>query len=367
MPALTVLMPVFNGARYLRASIDSVLGQTFEDFELLIVDDASTDESLAIARSYTDHRLRVIAHDRNRGLSASLNHGLEVAATEFIARQDQDDLSSPARLAAQHAFLQDHPDVALLGSQALVIDAGGRPLAPIDRCLEAVTIRWYGLFDNPFVHSSVMFRRSVALQYGGFEGFSQDWALWSRIMDRHGVANLRERLVTYRAHESSIIGALNDTSTGDGYRERFEAGIRDIVTRRIGDVFSADGVSTDDVTLMARFIPGVRVAEIRRFLATFRRLLDLYRRRHPETRTSIDFRRALARQYDAIAYRLIEGSRIDALAVYGAALAVDPAIARDLSWPRAFALLLLGRSGRNKLGRSRSARIARGLRQSHHG
>lgn len=390
-PQVTVLMPVFNGARYLRASIDSILAQTFEDFELLIVDDGSTDDSRAVARSFDDRRIRIVEHDRNRGLSATLNHGLEIAGGDLIARQDQDDLSTPTRLAQQLAFLGHHPDVALLGSQARAIDADGRPLEPVDRPVDDVSIRWYALVDNPFIHSSVMFRRQVAWQQsGGFDGsFSEDWVLWVRIMGGHAVANLPDRLVTYRVHSASIIGSIDsptrsideplrsidepvivasdDRSDKAGNRARFEAGVHELVSRQVREMFAADGVSVDDAALMARFIPGVAAGDLERFLSVFRRLLHLYQERHPACRESADFPRTLARQFDAIAYRIIGGSRTDVVSVYRAALAEDAALWRELSWPRALALVLLGREGRAHLGQSGPARALRAIRQSHHG
>src|SRR5215831_13027957 len=117
-PDVTVLLPVYNGEAYLPATIDSVLAQTYGRFELLIVDDGSTDRTTAIARAYDDPRVRVERFEANRGLSAALNRGLQVAAAPLIARQDADDVSRPDRLEAQVAFLRADDDVALLGSQA---------------------------------------------------------------------------------------------------------------------------------------------------------------------------------------------------------------------------------------------------------
>jgi len=370
VPEVTVLMPVFNGARYLRASIENVLAQSFEDFELLVVDDGSTDGTAAIARSYGDPRVRVISHERNLGLSAALNRGLDAARGGLVARQDADDLSHPSRLATQRAFLTAHPDVALVGSQAAAIDADGRRRAPIDRSLEHLSIRWYGLFDNPFIHTSVMFRRDVIRDCGGFDAafdpYSQDYALWVKVMRAHSVANLPERLVTYRVHESSIIGALDAESRDDAYRARFGAIIRALVADQLLREFGADGVSEEDARLMAGFVLGVPSQALPAFLAVFLRLLSLFRARHPAANRSADFERTLARQFDAIAYRVHPGSRSDTTAVYRAAAAAGPGVLAKLPWPRAAILWLTGRGGRSRLGRSGPARWVRALLGSHH-
>jgi len=363
-------MPVFNGAPHLRASIESVLGQSFRNFELLIVDDGSTDESGEIARSYADPRVRVISHERNLGLSAALNHGLDASRAAIVARQDADDLAAPVRLETQYAFLMLHPDVALVGSQASAIDAAGRPLAPIDRSLEDATIRWYGLFDNPFIHTSAMFRRAVILECGGFEAafdpYSQDYALWIKVMRLHAVANLPGRLVTYRVHQSSIIGALDDRQKDDGYRLRFGRIIHELVTRQVLERFGSEGLDFGDAELMSGFALGVSSDVLPHFLTVFRRLLDLHVQRHPDAAGSADFQRTVARQLDAVAYRVSPGSRADAVMVYRAAAAIGPGVFWKLPWPRVAMLCLTGRGGRARLGRSRPAQLFRILRSLHH-
>ena len=128
-----------------------------------------------------------------------------------------------------------------------------------------------------------------------------------------------------------------------------------------------DGVTAEDMTLMSRFILGVPASDLQRFLSRFRRLLHLYQERHPECRESTDFRRTLARQFDAVAYRTIGGTRTDVASVYGTALAEDPGLWRELSWTRALALIFFGREGRARLGQSGPARALRAIRQSHHG
>ena len=124
-------MSVYNGEKYLREAIESILNQTFTDFEFLIVNDGSTDSSLEIILSYPDERIRVIRNDRNIGLTKSLNKALQQAKGEYIARQDADDISLQNRFEEQLIYLEKHPEVALLGTSAYKIDERGEILAKV--------------------------------------------------------------------------------------------------------------------------------------------------------------------------------------------------------------------------------------------
>ena len=211
-PAVTVLMSVHNGERYLAAAIDSVLTQTFENFEFVIVDDASTDATRSILDAYTDPRIRRLANDSNIGLTKSLNRGLALARAPLVARQDADDVSLPRRLALQVVFMAAHPEIVLVGSRVRVIDESGRRrVGHIDvRAESAVGVRWQLLFSNPFAHSAVMFRlNAVRDALGGYDErfeFNQDFELWSRVIGHFEAANLPDVLVEYRAHADSIAG-----------------------------------------------------------------------------------------------------------------------------------------------------------------
>lgn len=208
-PKVTVLMSVYNGERFLSGALESILAQTWTDFEFLIINDGSTDGSREIILSYDDPRMRLVDNPTNIGLTKSLNRGLELAQGSLIARQDQDDLSCPARLGKQVDFLNNHPEVALLGTRASLIDEWGRRVHnPLTR--RATTLRgieWQFMVYNPFVHSSVMFRREVIwTKLGGYDESleRQDYELWSRVAVACGVANLPEELVKFRIHPDSI-------------------------------------------------------------------------------------------------------------------------------------------------------------------
>lgn len=208
-PVVTVIMPVRDGQRWLSEAIDSVLGQTFSDFELLVIDDGSTDNTPKILAGYQerDARARVITQGRE-GLARALNQGLAQAKGSLIARLDADDAALPERLRRQILYLDKHPETALLGTWAQVIDEQGRvmrrPLTPAtgsDSLTRALARM------NPFIHSSVMFRASVARELGGYRPAfeaAEDYDLWLRISEVSGIAILPEVLVRYRRHATNV-------------------------------------------------------------------------------------------------------------------------------------------------------------------
>jgi glycosyltransferase involved in cell wall biosynthesis len=207
-PKISVILPVYNAQSYLRESIDSILNQTFQDFELIIINDGSTDDSLSIMESYTDQCIRII-NQTNAGLPVSLNRAIAQAQGQYLARQDADDISLPERLAKQVAYLDAHPQCALLGtwSQILVENAA------TDRSLSHPhlngDIQLKLLLFNCFVHSSVMIRKGALETTGLYpedpEKFPpEDYDLWLRIAKHWEVANLPEVLFQYRELPNSI-------------------------------------------------------------------------------------------------------------------------------------------------------------------
>jgi glycosyltransferase involved in cell wall biosynthesis len=207
-PLVSVLLPVYNAQDYLRESIDSILGQTFADFELIIINDGSTDGSKAILDTYSDPRI-VIIDQANAGLPISLNRAIAKAKGKYLARQDADDVSLPTRLAEQVAYLEMHPECALLGTWAKIM----RERKPTDRELKHPTdngeIQVKLMFYNCFVHSSVVIRKATLNQCGVYpedpEKFPpEDYDLWLRIAQVAQVANLPKVLLQYRELPGSI-------------------------------------------------------------------------------------------------------------------------------------------------------------------
>lgn len=357
-PTVSVVMPVHNGARFLRAAMNSILTQTHTDFELVVVDDASNDESAAMVKSYGDGRIRLLQTERQLGVAAALNTGIRASTGDLIARQDADDISEAPRLERQVAAFRARPALALLGTQGTVIDDRDRPLGVIERALEPVSIRWYALFDNAFVHTSVMFRREAVSACGGYSDrpkpFPEDFALWSRMVRRFEVRNLADRLVRYRASAASVTGPLAFGTADSEYASAFADILRGLIADNLVAEFGEAAVA--DAPLLSRFIPGVPAQEVDAFCRAFERRLVEFERRHPVETRSRDFRRTLARQYDALAYRVTPPGRFQSLAVYSHALRRRPALAADLSWSRALLLVTLGQRVRRRAHALRAAR-----------
>lgn len=203
-PRISVIMSVYNGERYLREAIDSILNQTFKDFEFIIVDDGSTDNSLSIIQSYRDKRLKLIKNEKNIGLTKSLNNALKTAGGEFIARQDADDISLPDRLEEQIRFLVQHPDVALLGTGVFAINEEGKLLRRETPLSNPVKKLWQ---HNQFVHGSVTLKKKVIDELGPYHElfrYSQDYELWLRIAKSYQVANLTQPLYKKRSYNESV-------------------------------------------------------------------------------------------------------------------------------------------------------------------
>jgi len=340
-PLVTVLLPVRNGAAHLRAALESILAQTLTDFELLVIDDGSTDGTPEILRAVADPRLRVVTHPQNLGLVPTLNEGLELARGEFVARQDHDDLSSPDRLARQVAHLRENPDCVLVGSQAWQIGEDDRPALPLFRPLSAESIRWYLCFDNAFIHSAVMFRRAVVREeFGGYPAslHSEDYALWSRIARSRPTANLPDRLLRYREYAGSVTGSIAP-ETASAFDD-VTASIRQENLRALcGDDDACDA----DARTLSNYRRPFTPASAQAFFRIFERRREAYLR---VVQNPPEFRRICAVQLAELAYRLLPLARGPALGFYRRALAMYPALGADLPWIRLLALFLLGGNAR---------------------
>ncbi len=343
-------MPVHNGARFLRPAIDSVLAQTFRDFELLVVDDDSSDESVAIARHYSDARVRSLSGHGRHGLSGTLNIGLNAATGQYLARLDHDDVAHPDRIARQVAFLDRRPDVALVGSLARLVDEDTRDIGTVKRPLSAVGIRWYSLVENPLIHSSVMFRLDVARGLGGYDAslaYAEDFDLWSRILERHAVENLDEHLVSYRRWSSSKMSAVEEDADNPR-RQQLHGIMAALIKRRVDAELGEPLCSDGDAALLSMFTLGVTGARRREFLELLTRLRSRFENKWRDAVATPDYWRTVADQYDATAFRLSPPSRLAAAGVYWHACVHAPKAASRLSWTRAAAMLTLGKRGRQR-------------------
>lgn len=211
IPRVTVLMPVYNGQTYLAHTLDSLLGQTWGDFELLALDDGSSDGTWDMLEAYAaaDPRVRPVRNPANLGQPRTQNRGLELARGEYIARNDADDISTPDRLARQVAFLDAHPEVVLLGCQVSLIDEQDRPLGEVAHYpLSDAGIRALMLAAIAFCGPAVMFRRAPALAHGlrydPDMSLAEDFDFYSKLAPLGRLANLPQRLLLYREHQASL-------------------------------------------------------------------------------------------------------------------------------------------------------------------
>jgi GT2 family glycosyltransferase len=209
-PRVTVFIPVHNRERYIRVAVNSILAQRYEDFELLIVDDGSTDATLEVLARYSDPRIRVVSNDRNRGIPFTRNRGLELARGEYIALLDSDDHAYPHRLGRQVAYLDRHESIAQVGSWCSFMDADGtmlkrcrrQPLTPAD-------IHAHLPFHCPVINRTVMARTQVLRELRYDEAFArcQDYDLHARLVRAgHRLANIPEILVCGREHSGRFTG-----------------------------------------------------------------------------------------------------------------------------------------------------------------
>lgn len=207
LPRVSVVIPVYNREHYVRGAIESILAQTFGDFELLLIDDGSTDGSREVMAAYPDPRIRVVSNERNLGIPKTRNRGLELARGEYLAWLDSDDHALPERLAREVAFLDDNRGVALVGSWTGAMDENGRPLKKVKTLPTAPgEVRAQLLFRCCLLQYSVMARTELLRQYRFREEFPvcQDFDLFVRLGERHPLANLPRVLARRRLHGGRV-------------------------------------------------------------------------------------------------------------------------------------------------------------------
>jgi glycosyltransferase involved in cell wall biosynthesis len=200
-------MAVHNAGKYIRQAIDSALRQTLADFELIVIDDASTDGSLQMVQVYSDPRIHIIENSVQKGPSYSRNKGLERARGDYIAILDADDIALSDRLRIQSDYLDATPDVSLVGSSSETIDQEGNILGQDRVRRDPLTLRWLLLFGNCFVHSTVMFRRDAVESGGGYDEAmppAEDYDLYVRLAAHGTVALLEDVLCQWRDHPESL-------------------------------------------------------------------------------------------------------------------------------------------------------------------
>jgi glycosyltransferase involved in cell wall biosynthesis len=205
-PLVSVVMPVFNGEDYLKLAIDSILCQSLKEIEFIIVDDGSNDSTSQILLAYCDQRLTVISQN-HRGIPFALNSGLKIAKGKYVARQDADDISILNRLEKQITFLEENPEIGLLGSFVSIIDKTGKEIKSIELPTDDVAIKAAIINENPFIHGATIYRKECVYRVGGYREIfflSQDYDLWLRIAENYSVANYPLFLYKYRKNIKSV-------------------------------------------------------------------------------------------------------------------------------------------------------------------
>jgi glycosyltransferase involved in cell wall biosynthesis len=211
-------MPVYNGGPFLAKAIESILNQTFTDFELLLINDGSTDSSESIIQSFNDTRIRYVSHAQNKGLVFTLNEGIDLASGEFIARMDGDDISLPSRLEKELNYFDSHPNVCLVSTHFMRIDQHGKEIGYSTWDLSTITYEQMAAamaIDNCIAHPTVMGRKTVfqKYRYKPSQKQAEDWDLWMRMFSaKEQIAKLPEVLLLYRVHTGSIMGKQNAQS-----------------------------------------------------------------------------------------------------------------------------------------------------------
>jgi len=209
MPKVSVLLPVYNGELFLKEAIESILSQTFRDFEFIIIDDGSTDGTSAILEHYQqmDDRIQIYRHG-HRGLVPSLKRGCHLARGEYIARMDADDVSLPERLARQVEYLETHPEIGVLGCAVQIIDGRGKKTRILQFPTEHAVLKWRLCFfiSFTFAHPAVVMRRDLVERVGGYNpemGHPEDYELWRQLIWLTRLSNLSDVLLYLRKHEAS--------------------------------------------------------------------------------------------------------------------------------------------------------------------
>lgn len=299
-PRVSVILPVYNGAEFLEESLDSVLKQTFRDFEVLVIDDASTDDSVGIARGFRDPRVCVIRHDQNMRVPETLNHGLELARGEFIARMDADDICAPRRFELQVDLLDLHPEIGICGGWVRLF--GGAANLTRKYPVSPDAVEAFRHFNCPFGHPTVMLRRGLLeaneLRYDPKAAAVEDFELWTRLLKSTRGANLPEVLLEYRLHKASVTS--RDWTVMDGNSARvLSAALKDILP---------------DVTEeQARFHRQVSMAEISPDIASLRKADEWLGKIAPALDKNRDARNVLREVWFRLAMRVAPSAGIASL------------------------------------------------------
>jgi glycosyltransferase involved in cell wall biosynthesis len=221
-PKITVLLPVYNCETYVQTAVESVLNQTYTDFEFLIIDDASTDKTLSIIKSFTDFRIKIIEKPKNSGYTNSLNYGLKIAKGDYIARMDGDDISMPERFAKQINFLEANPDVVVCGTTYKIVGNDKKIRLPEKH--DEIAIGF--LKGNCIAHPSVMIRKecldTFLIQYDLTREPAEDYDMWIRLLAIGKLHNLQDVLLEYRLYGNQVSKKRAEEQLNSDIKSKFK-------------------------------------------------------------------------------------------------------------------------------------------------
>lgn len=212
MCKISIIMPVYNGEKYLKEAIDSILNQKFKDFELIIINDCSKDNTLKIINSYNDERIILVNNDKNLGIAQTLNKGIEISKGKYIARMDADDICYPHRLETQINFMENNLDIGMCGSAVEVFTDKS---SDIHKCpLNHNEIKVLQIFNSAFCHPAIMIKKEILeqnnLRYNDFYEGMEDYELWIRMSKVTKLANIDDILLKYRSHSGQVTKSVTN-------------------------------------------------------------------------------------------------------------------------------------------------------------
>jgi len=232
---VSIILPVFNGETTISDSIESLLSQTHKNFELIIINDGSSDDSLKIINQFKDIRIKVYSQN-NSGLAKTLNYGIEIACGELIARQDQDDISFPTRIERQVQRFNENKKLVLLGTNSMVIDENDQLTDKTKFPTRNIDLQFLVNFYNPFIHTSVMMKAEDLKRIGGYSidisnQPPEDFELWNRLKHEGELENLKDYLVLYRKSKSGM---------SNNYKNIIAVNYRKLVIQNMKNLFNLD-------------------------------------------------------------------------------------------------------------------------------
>lgn len=210
-PKISVIMPAYNAEKYIAEAIESILSQTFTDFEFIIINDASTDSTKEVVKSFKDQRIKLINNEQNQGVAESLNIGISVAKGQYIARMDADDIALPHRFQTQFEFMEQNPDIDICGSW---VKTFGTKDGTLKHPLSNEDIKDATFFYCSLVHPTTIFKNELNLRYSSEFPRAEDYDLWTHMIDKLKFANIPENLLLYRVHDNKV-GNLHKSEQKD--------------------------------------------------------------------------------------------------------------------------------------------------------